>query len=212
MRVTPRNFQVYKFRSTYTPVPWATLAGTLNIRELRNNVPGVDYLGHNRNYSVSAVLNPRDWIGFDLSYNYNDVKSDINICFVATPNLVPPGPLSCGAPFLSAISFYDSVQNFGTVNVMVKPMKRVTTYFGYTLTSTDGSSVILSPSQPPGSLRFNYHTPSASILVEITKNITWRGAWNYYDYNEKGDFLPDPTASLRDFHANVGTLALRYTF
>jgi len=210
-RITPRNFQRYKFRTTYTPVHWATLSGTLNIREFRNNVPGTNYLGHNRNYSVSATLNPRDWLGFDLSYNYDDVKSDITICFVATP--VPPGSLSCGTPFLSGTSFYDSTQHFGTVNVMVKPVKRVTTFVGYTLTSVDGSSLILNPIQPPGSLRFNYHTPSASILVDITKHVLFRGAWNYYDYNEKGDFLlTDPTGSLRDFHANVGTLALRYTF
>lgn len=210
-RITPRNFQRYKFRTTYTPVHWATLEGTLNIREFRNNVPGTNYLGHNRNYSVSASLNPRDWLGFDLSYNYNNVKSNVLICFVATP--VPPGSLSCGTPFLSNTSFYDSTQNFGTVNVMVKPVKRVTTFIGYTITSVDGTSLILNPNQPPGSLRFNYHTPAVSILVEITKNITWRGAWNYYDYNEKGDFvLTDPTGSLRDFHANVGTLALRYTF
>jgi hypothetical protein len=209
-RITPRNFQWYKFRTTYTPVHWASLAGTLNIREFRNNVTGINYLGHNRNYSVSASLNPRDSLGFDFSYNYNNTKSDILICFVATP--APPGSLSCGGAFLTGTSFYNSTQNFGTVNVMYKPIKRVTTYVGYTLTSVDGSSLILNPNQPPGSLRFNYHTPSASILVEITKNITWRGAWNYYDYNEKGDFLTDPTGSLRDFHANIGTLALRYTF
>lgn len=212
MRTTPRNYQVYKFRTTYTPVPWATLAGTLNIREFRNNVPGIDYLGHNRNYSVSAVLNPRDWIGFDLSYNYNNVKSDIDICFVATPNLAPPGPVPCGTPFLSATSFYDSVQNFGTANVMIKPIKRVTTYFGYTITSVDGTSLILNPVQPVGSLRFNYTTPMAAIVVDITKHITWRGAWNYYDYNEKGESIPDPTLVPRNFHSNNGVLAVRYTF
>ena len=212
MRTTPRNWQRYKFRTTYTPVRWATLAGTLNIREFRNNVPGIDYLGHNRNYSVSAVLNPRDWLGFDLSYNYNDIKSDIDICFVATPNLAPPGPAPCGTPFLSSTSFYNSTQNFGTANVMIKPIKRVTTYFGYTITSVDGTSLILNPIQPVGPLRFNYTTPMAAIVVDITKNITWRGSWNYYDYNEKGESIPDPTLVPRNFHSNNGVLALRYTF
>lgn len=211
-RITPRNFQRYKGRIVYSPMRWTTLEGTFNIREFRNNVPNINYLGHNRNYSLSAVMNPRDWLGFDLSYNYNNVKSDILICFVATPVIVPAGPGSCGTPFLSGTSFYDSVQHFGTINVMVKPVKRVTTYFGYTITSADGSSLILNPNQVTGPLRFNYHTPSASLFVDITKHVVFRGAWNYYDYNEKGDTPPDPTGFLRDFHANVGTLALRYTF
>lgn len=211
-RITPRNYQRYKFRTTYTPVHWATLAGTLNIQEFRNNVPTVSYLGHNRNYSVSAALNPREWIGVDFSYNYQDVKSDIEICFVAAPApLVPPGA-ACGTPFLSGTSFYNSTQNFGTVNVMIKPVKRVTTYFGYTITSVDGTSLILNPNQPVGPLRFNYTTPLAAIVVDITKHITWRGAWNYYDYNEKGESVPDPTLVPRNFHSNNGLLALRYTF
>lgn len=210
-RITPRNFQRYKFGGTYSPASWATVEGAVNIKEYRQGAPGAGYLGHNRNYSFSTTLAPRDWFGIDLSYTYTNIKSDIEVCYVATP--VPPGALSCGTPFLTGQSFYDNAEHFGSVNFMVKPIKRVSANFGYTINSSDGSSLILNPLQLPGSLRSNYHTPSANILVQLNKNLAWHGAWNYYGFNEKGDNLAtDPTGELRDFHAHVGTIGLRYSF
>jgi len=44
----------------------------------------------------------------------------------------------------------------------------------------------------------------------MTKGVALKGAWNFYDYNEKGT---QPGATLpRDFHANTGTVSVRYAF
>jgi opacity protein-like surface antigen len=50
--------------------------------------------------------------------------------------------------------------------------------------------------------------PSASLAFDISKSLTYKAGWNYYDYNEKS--LPGPTLP-RDFRGNTFTLALRYT-
>ena len=90
----------------------------------------------------------------------------------------------------------------------MKPISRLTTAIGYTITSSNGDTLILNPIAPTGPLAFNYHLPSASLAFDITKNLTYKTGWNYYDYNEKS--FPGPTLP-RDFRGNTFTLALRYT-
>ena len=76
------------------------------------------------------------------------------------------------------------------------------------MTSTSGNTLILNPIAPTGPLAFNYHLPTASLAVQINKNLTYKTGWNYYDYNEKSD--PGPTLP-RDFRGNMFTLSLRYS-
>jgi len=91
---------------------------------------------------------------------------------------------------------------------VVKPWKRVTGGLGYAVTSTSGNTLILNPNAPTGPLNFNYHLPTASLAVDLTKNLTYKAGWNYYDYNEKSA----PGRSLpRDFRGNAFTLSLRYS-
>ena len=71
------------------------------------------------------------------------------------------------------------------------------------------------PDQPIGPQAINWHKASAGIAFEVVKGVQFKGLWNYYDYNSK-----DHSAALqlltvttrRDFHANVGTISLKYTF
>ena len=69
--------------------------------------------------------------------------------------------------------------------------------------------------QPLGPQAINWHKAHAGITVEVVKGVEFRGMWSYYDYNSKDH---DPALSQlqvtlpRDFHSNIGTLALRYYF
>ena len=207
-RISPRNLQHYKFRANYKPVAWVDLAGTVNILESRNNETTIGHKEHNRNFGFTLLLDPKPWFGFEFGYNYDDVFSTTNICYVATPP--PAGTTSCGAPFLQSPSVYNDTINFGYTNVMFKPIKRVTANVGYNLTSTTGNTLILTPILSTlGPLDFNFHKPTASVDVDLSKGFTWRTAWNYYDYNEKS--VPG-TLAARDFHSNSATLSLRYDF
>lgn len=75
------------------------------------------------------------------------------------------------------------------------------------------------PDQPLGPQAINWHKASAGIEYQLTKTVSFRGFWGYYDYNAK-DQTPEvlvPAGSLRvvsprSFHANVGTLSLKYSF
>ncbi len=206
-RITPRHSQDYRIRGSYKPVPWASLSSAIRIQENRNTSLDIGNLQHNRSYVFSGVFAPPEgkW-GLDLSYGYNDIFSQTNICFVATP--VPAGTLSCGAPFLSGLSVYNELSHNGSASIYAKPFRRVSAGVGYTITSATGNTLILNPNAPTGPLSYNYHLPLATLAIELSKNLTYKTVWNYYDYNEKSN----PGATLpRDFRGNVFTLSLRYS-
>jgi hypothetical protein len=207
VRIAPRHMQLYRVRFTGKPKDWVTYGGAIWIRNNSNNTADIGNTGHNRNYSFNAVLAPpaASW-GLDLNYAYNNIFSQTNICFVATP--VPATSLSCGAPFLQAPSVYKEIINYGGAAVYLKPFRRMTLSAGYTITSAAGSTLILNPNSPTGPLSFNYTLPMAMVNFDITKKLSYKTGWNYYDYNEKSD--PGPTLP-RDFHGNVFTLSLRYS-
>ena len=76
---------------------------------------------------------------------------------------------------------------------MWKPVKRITTSLGYTGTFVGGSTVLLHPLQPAGTLAFNYQKPFASIQIDLYKGLSYKTTWNYYGYNSRAPFNPSVT-------------------
>jgi hypothetical protein len=208
-RITPRHSQDYRFRAGYKAADWINLGAAIRILEARNTSADIGLLQHNRSYGFNAAIAKPDSIwGVDLNYDYNDIFSQTNICFVATPNLNPPGTISCGTPFLSGLSVYTNTSNYGSASLVMRPTKRITAGAGYAVTITNGNTLILNPIAPTGPLAFNYHLPTASIAFVISEKVTFKSGWNYYDYNEKSN--PGPTLP-RDFRGNMFSVSLRYT-
>jgi hypothetical protein len=209
-RISPKNLQHYKARVSYKPKQWLDVSGTVNLLESRDNVPEVLHREHNRNYGFTTSMNPKPRFGFEFGYNYDDIFSTTNVCYVSTV-AVAPNSTFCGAtpPYFSAISLYTNKIHFGYTNFMFKPAPRVTAHLGYNLTSSSGFTPMLADPAILTSLGFNYHKPSALLDVNLAKGLTWRTGWGYYDYNEK--FLPAPLLA-RDFQSNSATLSLHYEF
>jgi hypothetical protein len=218
VRMAPRKESRYRFQTSYTPRPWAVLGGSINILQDANADSSTNYVGHNRNFGLTASLTPRERFGLDLAYNYNDVIQNALICFNDTP---PAGVIlpfvtnaaSCAAndpanPLL-ANSFYTNHTHFGMIAVRFKPVKRVTANLGYSITSVDGSIPQFNILQPLGSSQYKYYQPVANLSVDLGHKLAWNTGWNYYQYNE-GSFV-GPTAP-RYFHANSLTESLRYAF
>jgi len=64
----------------------------------------------------------------------------------------------------------------------------------------------------PLSQALNWHKPSLGISVGVAKNVTFKGNYAYFDYDEKeAQGLPLVTLP-RNFHANTGTVSLKYAF
>jgi hypothetical protein len=218
VRMTPRKESRYRLQTTYTPLAWVVLGGSLNILQDANNDTLTNYIGHNRNYGATASIAPNDRFGMDLAYNYNDVIQNALICFSDTPPLGVTLPFvnnaaSCAAndptnPLLGN-SYYTNHTHFGMGTVRFKPAKRVTANLGLSITNVDGSIPQLNILQPLGATQYKYYQPVANLSVDVGHKMSWNSGWNYYQYAE-GSFV-GPTAP-RYFHANSLTESLRYAF
>jgi hypothetical protein len=220
VRMAPRKESRYRFQTTYTPRPWVTLGGSVNILEDSNGDALTNYVGHNRNYGFTASLAPRERFGLDVAYNYNDVIQNALICFSDTP------PAGVTLPFvanannnncagndtsnnLMANSYYTNHTNFVSATVRFKPQKRVTANIGYSITNVDGTVPQFNILQPLGSSQYKYQQPLAYLSVDLGHKVAWNTNWNYYQYGE-GSFV-GPTAP-RYFHANSVVESLHYAF
>jgi len=218
VRIAPRKESRYRFQANYSPRPWATIGGSINLLEDSNGESSTAFDGHNRNYGFNASITPKERFGFDVAYNYNQFLQNALICFNDTPpqGVVLPVVTNAGDcsvndpnnPLLTG-SQYVNNNHFGMFTFRVKPVKRVTARLGYSITSVDGDTTQFNALQPLGPLNYKYQQPVVDLGVELGHNLTWNTGWNYYQYSE-GSFV-GPTAN-RYFHTNNATLSLRYAF
>ena len=213
-RISPRQTQEYRLRTTYKPVDWLNLGGSITIWEGRNNVFEVDNLQHNRVYAFSAGFQPNEKIGLELGYDYNDVFSQILICY--TSSAVPAGPSTVGCTGLPGLvqqlSIYTNKSNFGYFDASWTPTRRLTVRVGANLTGTSGSVLILSPNAPSGPLDSAYYQPFGGLDYRVMKGLTGRVYWGYYGYHEDESNDVQDVFAPRNFRANLVTLSLRYAF
>jgi hypothetical protein len=236
-RLSPNHLQHYNFRTRWTPRSWLALNGSVNILETRNNqLDSTDpnfanlpiNLQHNRNFGFGASISKSSNWALDFGYNYNAVFSRTSMCFDASPLVsgvtlipggCPPDMQSQGQAYRTPSTFEDLTHDF-FVNASIKPVKRVSFSAGYDVLSVSGTGLLLGAYTAPvtsatvplsslGPQDYTYHRPSLGMAVELSKELTWKTNWRYYDYSENaqsGPTLP------RGFTGHVVDLALRYAF
>ena len=213
VQTSPRATQHYNLRASYKPREWATLSGTFNDLERRDNVKYVNRLEHSRNLSIGASVAPTEHYSLDLNYAYTDVFMQQTICYVITP--APPGAIpiptgtACGSNIYLSTDFYDSPTQFGSFAFTLSPIRKLHSSVGYRISSVNGNTLYLNVRQVPGALISKYQSPFVNIAFTPHAGWIWKADWNYYDYGEGGPVGP---TSPRDFHANVITLAMHYEF
>jgi hypothetical protein len=218
-RTSPTRLEVYKIHATYKPREWVNIDGAVDIQENANSLFQVNGSEHGRTYSFMTMLLPNSRISFELGYNYNDIYSQAEVCFAfsTVPASTPPFgacPIVASPVALGALGSYSSKQNFAYGNVIWKPMKRLTASVGYAGTFVNGSTLIINPLQPAGTLAFNFQKPYAAAQFDIYRGLSYKMSWNYYGYDGKGPLniaglQPIPSA---DFNGSTATFAVRYAF
>jgi hypothetical protein len=211
-RISPRQWQEYRLRTTYRLARWASVSGSINALEKRNNVSEINNLQHNRMYGWSAIFDPNERISFELGYDYSDDYSQILVCFVSST--APAGIAKCpGSTVLSEdLSIYANKSHYGYFDVMWKPVRRLTTHLGYNITSTTGSALFLNPNAPSGPLNSNYHRPYGGFDYAFAKRWTGKAYWGYYGYHEDPSAVAQDLFAPRNFRGNLVTLSMRYAF
>jgi len=212
-RISPRQLQHYIVRTTYKPHNWLTFAGTVNIRESRNNVLTVNHLEHNRDFSFGTSISPSERWSLDLNYAYDSVFSSTIECYTSTPapptaGVAPAVCIAAGTPLLST-GYYNAPTQFGSIGFMVVPVKRVRLNGGYRMSAVNGTSDIINIRQASGTLQSQFQSPYVNCVVDIAPNWSWKADYNYYGY---GEGLPVGPTLPRSFRGNIYTLAVHYAF
>lgn len=212
-RISPRQSQEYRVRTTYKPARWLNLNGSITIWEGRNNVPEINNLQHNRTYGFSAQIQPHEKFGLDLGYDYNDVFSQIIICFVSSA--APANLALCpgSTVLVEQLSTYTNKSHYGFFDFAVTPIHRLTGRIGANLTGTSGSALlVITPSVPAGPLDSKWLHPFGGLDFQVAKNWTCRAYWDYYGYHEDTSAVPQDLSAPRNFRGNLVTLSVRYAF
>jgi hypothetical protein len=226
VRIGARKESRYRIQANYTPVQWATIGGMINLYEASNGDSLTDYKGHNRNYGFTVSLMPKERIGVDVAYNYNDFQQNGFICFADTPpagvtlpvvtnagdctqNVNPNNPWNDPNNPLLTTGYYTNQTHYAMAAVRAQVLPRTTLNVGYSITSVGGTTPQFNILQPLGSLSYNYHQPLADVAIDLGHNLLWKVGWAYTSYGEKSFVGPtDP----RNFHANNATISLRWAF
>ena len=173
-----------------------------------------EYRQHNRVYAASVMFQPNEKVGLELGYDYNDVFSQILICF--TSSAVVTGPSSVQCPgitgLIEQVSTYTNKSNFGYFDASWTPTRRLTARLGANLTGTTGNVLIISPNAPSGPLNSTYFQPFGGIDYRFAKQWTGKAYWGYYGYHEDASDVLQDAFAPRNFRANLVTLSLRYAF
>jgi hypothetical protein len=215
-RISPRQLQSYKIQVRYTPTPWANISGSVDIHENRDNVSMVNNLEHGRTYGFVTTLASNPKLFVDFGFNYMDIFTQTEICFPDTGSTIftTPCPIVSATSPLGTLSSYSSDDYYAYADVMWKPYKRVTALLGYAGSIVRGNTTFLNPMTPTGTLDFDYVKPLASLAFDIYKGLSYKTAWNYYGYNDKGVANPAGLATLplQDFNGSNVTFSFRYAF
>ena len=149
-RISPRQTQEYRVRSKYKPTGWMSVDGSVRIWEGRDNIAEVNNLQHDRSYGFSATFQPNEKWALEVGYDYDDVFSQILICYVSSA--APAGLAQCpGVPgLIQQLSTYTNKSHYGNFDVMWTPIHRLTAHLGANLTGTSGSAILLNPNAVQG--------------------------------------------------------------
>jgi opacity protein-like surface antigen len=216
-RVSPLEAQEVRFRATYKAASWINLNGNVNLWYGQNDTVNVNGHEHNNSVGLAAQIQPNEKLSLDLGYNYNDISSQILVCFTATGS--EPGLPAC--PDVSGLveqaSPYSNKVSTGFIDFSWTPFKRLTLRGGASLSGVSGSELNLTPLNPiatsvSGPLNSNWYQPFGGFDYRFAKRWTGRASWQYYGYHESPSTAYQDLLARRNFQANLVVLSVRYAF
>jgi hypothetical protein len=216
-RLSPRNYQQFRAKAQYRASTWLSFTAYFNTTEGQNPVVDVNGSEHNRNVGLSFSVTPSQKFSAQLGYNYNDISSQLLVCF--TSSLAQPGLPACPdvTGLLQEASPYSSHINTGFLDFLWTPVNPLSFEVGANLSGVSGSEVNLSPQSPiatapAGPLNSSWYQPYGSVAYHFAKHWTGRARWDYYGYHEDSNGSYQDLYEPRNFHGNLITLSVRFGF
>jgi hypothetical protein len=216
-RISPLNAQELRIRAKYKAASWINLNGSVNLWYGQNDTVNLNGHEHNNSVGLAAQLQPTEKITLDLGYNYNDISSQLLVCFTATGSQagLPACPDVSG--LVEQASPYSNKVNTGFIDFSWTPFKTLTLRGGASLSGARGSELNLTPLNPiatsdPGALNSAWYQPFGGFDCRFAKRWTGRASWQYHGYHESPSTAYQDLLARRNFQANLVVLSLRYAF
>jgi hypothetical protein len=216
-RISPLNAQELRIRAKYKAASWINLNGSVNLWYGQNDTVNLNGHEHNNSVGLAAQLQPTEKITLDLGYNYNDISSQLLVCFTATGSQagLPACPDVSG--LVEQASPYSNKVNTGFIDFSWTPFKTLTLRGGASLSGARGSELNLTPLNPiatsdPGALNSAWYQPFGGFDYRFAKRWTGRASWQYHGYHESPSTAYQDLLARRNFQANLVVLSLRYAF
>jgi hypothetical protein len=217
-RLSPRNYQQFRAKAQYRAAAWLNFSAYFTTTEGQNPVTDINGAEHNRNAGFSLSLTRSEKLSAQLGYNYNNIHSELFVCFTssqAPQTTLPPCPGVSG--LYQQFSPYTSNVNTGFVDVLWSPVDRLSLELGANLSGVTGKELYfntLSPiaTAPTGPLNSNWYQPYGSLAYHFAKHWTGRARWDYYGYHEDSNGSYQDLYAPRNFHGNLITLSVRFGF
>jgi hypothetical protein len=216
-RVSPLQSQQFRIRAQYKAAAWLNLSGYFRGSYGQNPMTIVNGVERNQNAGVSVSLTPSEKFSTQLGYNYNNIFSQIYVCF--TSSAAQPGLPDCpGLPgLLQQLAPYTSNVNTGFIDFQWTPLNRLALDLGANISTASGSEINLNPQSaiptaPTGALNSSWYEPYGSIAYHFAKNWTGKALWNYYGYHEDSNGSYQDLFVPRNFRGNTFTLSVRFAF
>lgn len=216
-RLSPLQYQEFRAQGNYKASAWLNLNGSINLWYAQNDVPEINGRQHNNSFGFAAQIQPNEKFTVDLGYNYNNISSQLLVCFVATGS--QPGLPACPnvSGVVQELSPYSSKVNTGFIDFSWSPLRRLTLRGGANISSVSGSDLNLTPQNPiatsvPGSLNSAWYQPFGGFDYRFAKHWTGRALWDYYGYHENSSTAYQDILAQRNFQGNLVMLSVRYAF
>ncbi len=216
-RVSSLQAQQFRIRAQYKAAYWLNLSGYFHGSYGQNPQTAVSGVERNQSAGVSIALTPTEKFSAQLGYNYNNIYSQIYLCFTSSamqPGLPPcPGVSSLFQQFAP----YTSNVNTGFMDLQWTPVHRLNLSLGAKISTATGTEVNLNPQNtiptaPTGALNSAWYEPYGSIAYHFAKNWTGKAFWSYYGYHEDSNGSYQDLFVPRNFRGNTVTLSVRFAF
>ncbi len=178
-RTDPVDFHRLRVNGRWRVSERLQFSGTASVFDHDDDLASVDFTSRSRDWSLQFDYALPGRTTVHGAYERSSFRSDLSIII---PQTLQPDR-----------SRYRERGDFGTLFVSTPIAKATTLSLGYSVWGTVGNFPL------------TYHQPVATLEVALTEKLTLYGKWNYYDYNEKLNLLPqDYRTHLVVFGFRVG--------
>jgi hypothetical protein len=221
IRVSPTDFQRFRARLNIGLTSSLSFNTSFTATDRTNPTPQVQNDSDFRGFATTVMWEPRARLWVNGGYNYDYVNSTANIAYFI------------GSTLNTGRSRYYSRQHLVFLDSRVGVTNHLDLFMVYRYIRDLGAPTGVSYFPPPSlndfvsALPLTRHNPEARLAYRFNNHLTANVSYRHYSYNEKFNinFFKSYTSSstvngvgtvlnsnIPDYHANIVTTSMRFTF